>query len=52
VDSVIPAPLQSQRDYSWQDVKFGERFVEIYSDVESGKFSVDYGRLDETEPAR
>jgi len=50
VDTVIPAPVQSQRDYTWRDVRFGERFVEIYTDMDDGKLAVDYGRLHETEP--
>jgi inward rectifier potassium channel len=51
VDTVIPAPLQSQHDYDWEDVIFGHRFVEIYEDLEDGRLMVDYGRLHETEPA-
>jgi inward rectifier potassium channel len=51
VDTVIPAPVQSQQDYSWEDVHFGRRFVEIYTDLDDGRLAVDYGRLPETEPA-
>jgi len=51
VDTVIPAPVQSQRDYTWEDIRFGHRFVEIYADMEDGRLTVDYGRLHETEPA-
>ena len=51
VDSVVPASVQSQQDYSWRDVRFGERFVEIYAEGDDGRITVDYGRLDETEPA-
>ena len=51
VDTVIPAPVQSQWDYSWREVKFGHRFVEIYTESAEGKLTVDYGRLHETEPA-
>ena len=49
VDTVIPAPVQSQHDYHWEDVRFGERFVEIYAETAEGQFTVDYGRLHETE---
>ena len=31
IDPVIAAEVQTQQDYSWRDVRFGERFVEIYS---------------------
>lgn len=48
VDTVIPAPVQSEQGYSWHDVRFGERFVEIYKDVEEGRIAVDYGRIHET----
>ncbi len=50
IDPVIPAAVQTQQDYSWRDVKFGERFVEIYTDDGGGRLTVDYGRLHDTEP--
>src|SRR5438552_17679136 len=28
---VITAAVQTQKDYSWRDIRFGERFVELYS---------------------
>ncbi|MBX7207225.1 MAG: hypothetical protein K1X78_02845 [Verrucomicrobiaceae bacterium] len=49
VDTVIPAPMQSQHDYHWRDVRFGEQFVDIYSPGRDGRYTVDYGRLHETE---
>lgn len=51
VDTVIPAPVQSQQDYAWQDVHFGKRFAEIYHEDDAGLLTVDYGRLHDTEPA-
>ncbi|MEO6970038.1 MAG: ion channel [Chthoniobacterales bacterium] len=48
VETVIPAAVQSQQDYGWQDVRFGERFVEIYADEGDGRLTVDYARLHET----
>ncbi len=50
VDTVIPAPVQSQHDYSWREVQFGHRFSEIWQDGEDGRMTVDYGRLHDTEP--
>jgi inward rectifier potassium channel len=50
IETVIPAAVQSQKDYSWRDVRFGERFVEIYTEAGEGKLTVDYGRLHDTEP--
>src|SRR5437868_612457 len=50
VETVIPAAVQTQRDYSWRDVQFGHRFVDIYTDLGNGKLSVDYGRIHHTEP--
>ncbi len=50
VETVIPAAVQSQQGYSWRDVRFGERFVEIYTELGTDRLSVDYGRLHETEP--
>lgn len=52
VETVIPAAVQAQQDYTWQDIRFGERFVEIYTELDDGRMSVDYGRIHETEPAR
>ena len=50
IDPVIAAAVQTQRDYTWRDIRFGERFVEIYTDHGGGKLTVDYGRLHDTEP--
>jgi inward rectifier potassium channel len=50
IDPVIAASVQTQHDYTWRDIRFGERFVEIYTDHGGGKLTVDYGRLHETEP--
>lgn len=49
VETVIPAAVQSQRDYSWEDIRFGEHFVEIYADHGDGRMTVDYARIHETE---
>lgn len=51
IDPVIPAAVQTQQDYTWRDIRFGERFVEIYTDHGDGRLTVDYGRLHDTEPA-
>ena len=52
VDSVVSASVQSQHVYTWQDVRHGERFVEIYAEEPGGsRLVVDYGRLHETEAA-
>jgi inward rectifier potassium channel len=50
IDPVIAAAVQTQQDYTWRDIRFGERFVEIYTDHGGGKLTVDYGRLHETQP--
>ena len=49
VDTVIPASVQSQSDYTWRDVHFGHRFVEIYHERDDGRLEVDYGRVHEIE---
>ena len=51
VDTVIPAPVNSQHDYHWKDIRFGEQFVDVYSESPSGAFYVDYALLDATQPA-
>ena len=51
IDPVIPAPVQSAADYSCDDILWNRRFVEIYQVTPDGRFSVDYGRVNETEEA-
>jgi len=51
MDTVIHAPLQSLHGYHASDVRFGERFVEVYSESSDGKLFVDYARIHDTEPA-
>jgi inward rectifier potassium channel len=50
IETVIPAAVQAQHDYTWREIRFDERFVEIYGDAADGKITVDYGRLHDTEP--
>lgn len=52
IDPVIAAAVQTQKDYTWRDIRFGHRFVEIYTEHGGGRLTVDYGRLHDTEPAR
>jgi inward rectifier potassium channel len=52
IDPVIPAAVQTQKDYTWRDIRWGERFVEIYTEHGDGRLTVDYGRLHDTEPAQ
>jgi inward rectifier potassium channel len=51
VETVIPASVQTYKDYSWRDIHFGRRFVDIYTQTEAGRLTVDYGRIHETEAA-
>ncbi len=49
VETVLSTAVQSQQDYTWEQVLFDQRFVEIYEELPDGKLMVDYGRLDHTE---
>src|SRR5437667_809490 len=49
IDPIIAAEVQTQKDYTWRELRFGHRFVEIYAQ-EEGRLTVDYGRLHDTEP--
>src|ERR1700726_2239662 len=49
VHSVIVAPVQSSGDYSYHQIEWNRRFVEIYDQNKEGDWTVDYGRIDETE---
>jgi inward rectifier potassium channel len=51
IDTVIPAPVQSQQDYTWRQIHFGHRFVEIYADLDDHSMSVDYALFHEIEPS-
>ena len=50
LELVMAASVQSQEDYAVEDVRFGERFVDVYNELPDGRLTVDYGRLHETEP--
>lgn len=50
IETVMAASVQSQQDYSFEDVRWDERFVDIYEEKERGQLTVDYGRLHDTEP--
>ncbi len=50
IDTVISASVESQYQYSWRDIHYGKRFVEIYNDIDDHRMTVDYGLLHEVEP--
>ena len=50
IETVMAASVQSAQDYSYDDIRWGERFVEIYEELADGKLQVDYGRIHQTEP--
>jgi inward rectifier potassium channel len=50
LELVMAASVQSMQDYAVEDIRFGERFVDVYQQLEDGRLTVDYGRLHETEP--
>jgi inward rectifier potassium channel len=49
VETVIVAPVQGFTDYNYDQIEWNRRFVEIYGQNEEGEWTVDYGRIDETE---
>jgi inward rectifier potassium channel len=49
VDTVIVAPVQSLSDYNYDQIEWNRRFVEIYDQSKENEWTVDYGRIDETE---
>jgi len=50
LERVMAASVQSAQDYAVEDIRFGERFVDVYEQLPDGRLTVDYGRLHETEP--
>lgn len=51
IETVVPAEVQTQHLYSWRHVRFGHRFVDIYTFHDEGQLTADYSRLNDTEPA-
>jgi inward rectifier potassium channel len=49
IDTVIPAPVESAGDYNHDHIEWGRHFVEIYQENKEHQWTVDYGRIDETE---
>ena len=49
VDTVTVAPVQSHSDYNYDQIEWNRRFVEIYDQSNENEWTVDYGRIDETE---
>jgi inward rectifier potassium channel len=49
VDTGCVAPVQSHTDYYHDQIKWNRRFVEIYDQSKEHEWTVDYGRIDETE---
>ncbi|MEY2485174.1 MAG: inward rectifier potassium channel [Verrucomicrobiota bacterium] len=52
IETVIPAVVQTHHHYSWRDIRFGQRFVEIYTEHGDGKLTVDFGRIHDTEAVK
>lgn len=50
LELVMAASVQSAKDYAVENIRFGERFVDVYEELPDGRLTVDYGRLHETEP--
>jgi inward rectifier potassium channel len=51
IDTVIPTPVQTQQEYSFDELMWNRRFVEMYTEDTYGKLTADYGRLNDTEAA-
>ena len=37
IDTVIPAPVQSETDYSYDEILWNRRFVEIFTETQAGR---------------
>ena len=49
IDTVIPAPVQTHCAYTWKDIRFDHRFVEVYHSLADDTVTVDYSQLHTTE---
>ena len=50
IETVIPASVQTYRDYTAAEIQFNRRFVDIYTEDATGRLTVDYARINDTEP--
>jgi|tagenome__1003787_1003787.scaffolds.fasta_scaffold20972061_2 inward rectifier potassium channel len=50
IERAFAASVESQQDYSYDDIRWNERFVDIYQELPDGNLVVDYGRIHDTEP--
>jgi inward rectifier potassium channel len=50
IDTVIPAPVQTHRAYTWKDIRLNHRFAEVYNTLADNAMTVDYSQLHTTEP--
>jgi inward rectifier potassium channel len=48
IDTVIPAPVQSNHSYTWKDIRVNHKFVEVYQEVAANAMTVDYGLIHAT----
>jgi inward rectifier potassium channel len=49
IDTVIPAPVQSHRSYTWKDIRVNHKFVEVYKEIADNAMTVDYSLIHATE---
>jgi inward rectifier potassium channel len=49
IDTVIPAPVQSSRAYTWKDIRVNHKFVEVYRKIDDNSLTVDYSLIHTTE---
>jgi inward rectifier potassium channel len=49
IDTVIPAPVQSSRTYTWKDIRVNQKFVEVYREIDDNSLTVDYSLIHTTE---
>jgi inward rectifier potassium channel len=48
IDTVIPAPVQSNHAYTWKDIRLNHKFVEVYKEVAQDAMTVDYSLIHDT----
>jgi inward rectifier potassium channel len=48
IDPVIQAPVQSRTEYLHEQIAWNRRFAEIYTEDSGGRYTVDYGKFDDT----
>ncbi len=50
IDATFSSQIHARHVYSWQDIRWGERFVDVVGNMDDGRLRIDYTKFHTTEP--